>query len=253
MSGLGELPREAWLWVVRWTAIVIALSALGSAVAAQLLMLSLSQGLDLAGLITSIAMPVLLGTPPLAFSLVRQQQWRIANTRLEQMAATDWLTGCLNRRAFTQTVEAGVLRGDAGALLIIDVDSFKAINDGYGHDRGDDVLVGIAAAIRGALRNGDSLGRMGGEEFAVYLAGADRLSASIIADRIRHAVLRMDFSALGPSVPVSVSIGGTMLRPGLGFAELFREADQRLYAAKADGRNCVRFAEAAGPARTAAA
>lgn len=244
MSGLAELPRDAWLWVVRWTTIVISLSALGSAAVAQMMMLSLSQGLDLAGLLTSLAMPVLLGTPPLAFSLIRQQQWRIANEKLAQMAATDWLTGCLNRRAFTQAVEAGLQRRDGGALLVIDVDSFKAINDSCGHDGGDEVLVRIVAAMRATLRDGDSLGRMGGEEFAVYLAGADRLSAGIAAERIRHAVQSTDFSLLGPDQAVSVSIGGTLVRPGLSFAQLFREADQCLYGAKADGRDCVRFAAA---------
>lgn len=253
MSGLGELPREAWLWVVRWTAIVISLSALGSAVAAELLMLSLSQGLDLAGLITSIAMPVLLGTPSLGFSLVRQQQWRIANQKLEQMAATDWLTGCLNRRAFTQAANAAIGEDAGGALLVIDVDSFKAINDSCGHDRGDEVLIGVAQAVRSTLRQGDSLGRLGGEEFAVLLAGADRLTAGILAERIGHAVRSMDFAPQGLAAPVTVSIGGTLLRPGAGFAELFREADQCLYAAKAGGRDCVRFAPAWAEATAAVA
>lgn len=242
MTGFRELPRAARLWVIRWTAIIIGAATLASIAISEIIMLVISRGMNAEGFFVSIAMPVLLGTPMLVYMLVRQQQLKLANEKLVQLAATDWLTGCLNRRGFTQAVEQCLQDGSHGVLLVIDADRFKAVNDRFGHDQGDEVLVRIASAIRLHLRPVDSLGRLGGEEFSVFLSGADQLTAELIAERIRHAVEQLDFAPAGTRHPVTVSIGGAASIDTGTFAGLFRRADQCLYQAKRDGRNRVRFA-----------
>jgi diguanylate cyclase (GGDEF)-like protein len=253
MTGIRELPRDARLWVIRWTAIIIGAATLASIAISEIIMLVISRGMNAEGFFVSIAMPVLLGTPMLVYMLVRQQQLKLANAKLAELAATDWLTGCLNRRGFTQDVSAHLHNGGHGVLLVIDVDHFKAVNDRFGHDHGDDVLVGIASAVRPHLRPADRLGRLGGEEFSVFLADADQLTAQLIAERIRHAVEQLEFAPGGTPHGISVSIGGAASGDAGSFAALFRRADQCLYDAKRDGRNCLRFAPALGQPAVAAA
>lgn len=250
MTGFRDLPPRARRWVLRWTVTTMAGATLASVIVSEIIMRIISQGMNLQGLFVSIAMPLLLGTPMLTLMLVRQQQLRLANEKLVEMAATDWLTGCLNRRGFTQRVGARLAQG--GVLLVIDADRFKMVNDRFGHDRGDEALVRLADAIRASLRPEDDIGRLGGEEFSAFLAGASMMTAELIAERIRHSVEKLYFAPLGEPHPLSVSIGGAEAGHELGFDALFRRADQCLYDAKRDGRNCVRFAPASPPAVAAA-
>jgi len=126
----------------------------------------------------------------------------------------------------------------SGALLVVDVDHFKSINDTYGHDYGDRALKAIAASIRNAVRNGDMVGRLGGEEFGVLLAGADPGQARAIAERIRSSVADTVFAS-GNARPISVSVGGVTFRKPASYEALFRAADRQLYDAKGAGRNRV--------------
>jgi diguanylate cyclase (GGDEF)-like protein len=171
---------------------------------------------------------------------VRSAQLREANRKLEKLASTDWLTDCLNRRAFTSRVGSNLGRaGGSGALLVIDADHFKTVNDRFGHERGDEVLQLIATAIRDSVRDGDLVGRIGGEEFGVFLKDAGLDVADRAAERIRAAVNGLFVTSDGIAQRLSVSIGGAICASDAGFSELFRIADRRLYEAKHAGRNRV--------------
>jgi diguanylate cyclase (GGDEF)-like protein len=170
----------------------------------------------------------------------------IANAKMSILASTDSLTAVLNRGAFTMLVEAYLndARTQAhetqGALLIIDADHFKTINDTYGHDRGDEALKIIAGAIQGVLRGADIVGRIGGEEFGVFLPGATPRTTETFAERIRTSVNVAEFTPAGSKpVELSVSVGGATFARRVGFTDLFRAADERLYDAKRMGRNRV--------------
>lgn len=191
-------------------------------------------------LLSATILPITLGLPLFFYLSMRVRSLVILNRRLSMVARTDSLTSCLNRGAFTAKVET--LLGDAGsipsgALLMIDADNFKAINDLHGHHAGDEALTIIARSIRAVLRAGDLVGRMGGEEFAVFLPGLTMPQAEQVAERIRHAVNRAVFEPDGKQNPLSVSIGGAAFQGPTKFSDLFRIADQRLYGAKQSGRN----------------
>ncbi len=193
-------------------------------------------------LMSATVLPMLLGIPLFFYMSMRLRGLAISNLRLGLVARTDSLTSCLNRGAFTAKVTTQLLRSDlrpSGALLMIDADNFKAINDLFGHDAGDEALTIIARSIRSMLRPGELVGRMGGEEFGVYLPGVDRHRAEIVAERIRRSVNLAIFSPHGRPRQLSVSIGGAVFEGPASFSELFRIADQRLYNAKEAGRNRV--------------
>lgn len=245
MSGIRELPKAAWLAILRWTALLMLISVSISVLATHIILSTLSQGMNGSGLAAAIALPLLLGGPTSFWHLVRMQQLKLANQKLQVLASTDWLTSCLNRRAFTHAVSEQlqlarrVRTAGQGALLVIDADHFKLINDDFGHDRGDDALQLVAAIIRSKAREGDLVGRIGGEEFGVFLGGANLEVANLIAERIRKGINRAVFTPDGSAHRLSVSIGGAVFEGEIGFPALFRIADQRLYEAKQAGRNRV--------------
>jgi diguanylate cyclase (GGDEF)-like protein len=169
-------------------------------------------------------------------------QLAAAHRRLEEKASRDTMTGMLNRESFFAALDRSRRKTDRGALLIIDADHFKRINDGYGHLTGDKALLEIAAAISSGVRAGDVLGRIGGEEFAAFLVGASDQEAIRIAERIRRQVEDIRFQpADGKVVPLTVSIGGTPCPFDANVSELMRAADKRLYEAKGRGRNRAIF------------
>jgi diguanylate cyclase (GGDEF)-like protein len=204
----------------------------------------------LRSLLTDIFLPIGLAVPLLLFFANKLRELAIAHRRLTIYASTDGLTQVMNRAAFSTLVDAylkevrSAEQRAAGALLIIDADNFKAVNDRYGHDRGDEALVTIAQSIKSMLRAPDIVGRLGGEEFGVFLPGANRDQAERVAERIRTSVNGADFVPNGTAHALSVSVGGAVFDATLPFAELFRLADQQLYAAKQAGRNRVAIAKA---------
>lgn len=162
-----------------------------------------------------------------------------AHSALQQKSRIDALTGALNRETFFDLLQE--MSGETGssALLIADADHFKRINDEFGHQNGDEALRGISNAIVSVLRPQDFWGRIGGEEFAIFLNGADREMAQMLAEMIRLATIATEIGVDGGIIPVSVSIGGACTRGGFDPRTLFNEADRRLYAAKRGGRNRV--------------
>lgn len=160
-----------------------------------------------------------------------------AHCRLAEKASRDHMTGMLNRESFFARLDGSRRKQDRGFLLIVDADHFKTINDTFGHLAGDDALLEIASAITRALRVGDTVGRIGGEEFGVLLSGADEAEAEAVAERIRREVETIAFRPLGARVHLTVSIGGAPCPADADIADLLRVADAKLYEAKNAGRN----------------
>ncbi len=199
--------------------------------------------------LSNLIIPLLLAPPLLFFLLSKLRELSIAHDELLNVASTDALTACLNRRAFTALVEGYLERVEqqeqnrvAGALLVLDVDHFKAVNDNFGHDSGDQALKLIADTIKATVREIDLVGRFGGEEFAVFLPSLDPARTALVAERIRVAVRSADFAPLGRAHQLSISVGGTTFDRRATFADLYRMADERLYAAKNAGRDRVDIA-----------
>jgi diguanylate cyclase (GGDEF)-like protein len=164
-------------------------------------------------------------------------QLAAAHRRLSEKARRDDMTGMLNRESFFAALDGSRRKSDRGALLIIDADHFKIINDSYGHLIGDDALLLIANAIQRGVRNGDVLGRIGGEEFGAFLIGATEQEAKRVAERIRCEVELTRFRPGELTVPLTVSIGGVTCGEETNVSDLMRAADRRLYEAKHRGRN----------------
>jgi diguanylate cyclase (GGDEF)-like protein len=160
-----------------------------------------------------------------------------ALARERENARTDDLTGAPNRRAFEELLaaeHARVVRGNRpAALFLLDVDSFKAVNDRFGHAVGDAVLGAIVARLGEGLRAGDSVARWGGEELTVLAPGLDAAGdVERFADRLRRLVAETPFEAGGTSVHVTVSVGATILDGRVTPEQALRRADAALYAAK---------------------
>jgi diguanylate cyclase (GGDEF)-like protein len=181
--------------------------------------------------------------------------------QLEQRAATDGKTGLLNAAAWHEKAERALHRsqraGGAAGVLILDLDHFKSVNDTYGHLAGDEVLVAVAAALRAEVREGDVVGRFGGEEFVVLLrdlelTGAGRRQLESVAERIRARVEQLDVVVHTPDGPLTIqglstSVGGVFhLGRTSTLQQVLGAADAALYAAKRDGRNVVRFGPPGG-------
>ncbi|MDO8958431.1 MAG: diguanylate cyclase [Rhodocyclaceae bacterium] len=175
---------------------------------------------------------------------VGNRRLRQTEAALRELATTDGLTGAANRRQFVARADeelARVQRFDQpAALLMLDLDHFKRINDTYGHAAGDAVLVAFATTVRDALRKVDCFGRMGGEEFAVLLTGCAVKDARMFAERLRQLVADLRVSFDQQSIGVTVSIGIAGLQPGDANSEqALARADAALYRAKSAGRNRV--------------
>ncbi|KIZ41784.1 MULTISPECIES: GGDEF domain-containing protein [Rhodopseudomonas] len=149
----------------------------------------------------------------------------------------DHLTGLLNRRGFEAEIAAPMHRAPEGVSLILcDVDHFKSINDTFGHAVGDVVLKEIGAILRRTARKGDLIGRLGGEEFAVFLPDASLSDAYECAERLRQTIANSQIPGLG-NRSVTASFGVATIQEAGDWAALYKMADSRLYRAKASGRD----------------
>ena len=212
---------------------------------------SLSMGALVGGAMASFGLGyAVLVLPPLVMLhrtvLVRQ---------LEEKANLDSKTGLLNAAAWHERAGHELRRAgranQRAAVLVLDLDHFKQINDRHGHLVGDSVLAAVAAAVRGEVRDDDVVGRFGGEEFVVLLRGVDvdddRAHAEAVAERIRRRVAELGVEVPGPTGTIvvadfTVSIGGAMYPPdGADLVGLLEAADAAMYQAKNTGRNRVRM------------
>ncbi len=160
-----------------------------------------------------------------------------------QTATRDALTGVGNRIALEITAEREIAlarrNNQPTALLVIDIDHFKRINDRYGHSAGDQVLIETARQLRRNCRESDSVFRFGGEEFVVLLSQTEANGAAAIAERIRQAIASMNVQYEHGGMHVTASIGIACLNRGEGLRAWFDRADRALYLAKQAGRNRV--------------
>ncbi len=190
-----------------------------------------------------IAVAALLGALILIWSRNEQVQ------RLEREAGEDALTGLKNRRRFEEDVKAAMARRrrdrGTGALMMIDLDHFKEVNDTHGHPAGDRLIGEVAAVLQRRSRAGDIVARLGGDEFAVVLPRSTPAEARVVAEALAAAIRQHD-PLLDGADPVTASIGVAMFGPDeqLSYATLLSEADTAMYAAKDGGRDGVRVFDA---------
>jgi diguanylate cyclase (GGDEF)-like protein len=167
--------------------------------------------------------------------------------QLENLASYDSMTPIYNRRRFMEEAEKEIYRAaryNSGlALLMIDIDNFKEINDIYGHMAGDEVIKSVANRCREGIRRTDIIGRFGGDEFSIVLSGVDDNNALIIAEQIRKNIEDMEITYLGQKLRTTVSIGVATAAASNGreldLNQLIKQADQALYKAKNYGRNAI--------------
>lgn len=166
----------------------------------------------------------------------------ISQQELREQANTDTLTGLANRRFFSQIAnkELSLMRRQKEyfAVLMMDIDHFKTVNDTYGHPAGDFVLVKVASCLSQTIREEDMVARIGGEEFVVGSPYTNRLAAIVLAERLRKAIDQLEIEYEGNQIPVTISIGiALMPQDGETVEEVLAAADERLYTAKQNGRN----------------
>ena len=175
------------------------------------------------------------------FIRVSEEELYTANQRLSQLASRDALTNLLNRREMERVLKEAVAYAQEHrtplSVILMDIDHFKGVNDTYGHDMGDKVILTVADAISRTIRGSDSGCRWGGDEFFIILAGASLAVAGRVGERIRRTV---ESSQMPFDRNVTVSVGVAMLDVERDSElQLFKNADEALYQAKEAGRNAV--------------
>ena len=200
-----------------------------------------------AGLVMAVVCPIAVGLPASLSHFYHAEKLRQANLSLEDayrqlhaQSRRDALTGVLNRTAFMAELQERSDAGIAGGLLFIDLDHFKAINDSFGHATGDEALARMGALLDRHAGEHDIVGRLGGEEFGVFLHGVCPDDMVTRSQQLREAVQRLDLrSESGLPVAMGASIGACHCMPGFSPSEALATADGNLYRAKSVGRNTV--------------
>lgn len=173
----------------------------------------------------------------------QKRELTLALAQIQHLATHDELTGLPNRRHMMALLEAEHQRSQRDArpwmVALLDIDFFKQVNDTHGHGAGDLVLQDFAATVARALRSTDTLARWGGEEFLLLLPGTGPDAAAPVLERVRQAVQERTVPARDQAVRVTVSMGVAAHTANTSLAQLLDQADQALYQAKAQGRNCV--------------
>lgn len=176
-------------------------------------------------------------------SLSMAARWVRREWQLRALASTDPLTGLLNRRGFEERAKRHIERcrceGEGAAVLLVDLDHFKRVNDVYGHAAGDAVLRSVGDLLPGLTRANDVVGRVGGEELAIVLPCVTPGMARETAERLRAAIAELVVVCGSDRLRVTASIGFCLTDAGTDYEAALREADDALYEAKARGRNCV--------------
>ncbi|HUJ85345.1 MAG TPA: GGDEF domain-containing protein, partial [Burkholderiales bacterium] len=167
--------------------------------------------------------------------------------QIQQLVHTDELTRAFNRRSLLARLEEELSRAERTkvpfCIAMLDLDHFKAVNDGHGHAAGDQVLRGFADAVRSVMRKTDIFGRYGGEEFLMILTASELVGTVRALERVRAALAARDWNGLAPGLKVTVSAGVGAWRQGESLEQLLARADGALYHAKRSGRDRIEVAE----------
>ena len=239
-ESVGPLRPSGWMM----GGVLLLLSANNLVRAAGTIVLDVPDNYLEGGVILS---STLLATSVLQGAVVISFVWMTAaglRQELEVQASTDPLTGLLNRRAMERTAEREILlstlQRQSMSAILIDLDSFKQINDSYGHHRGDAVLMSVAKCLKHNMREQDHLARLGGDEFAMLLPNTAWEEASIVAERLRRCLESIPAFAESPPSKVRASFGVAELRnTERGWDQLLMSCDRALYAVKELGGNHV--------------
>lgn len=169
-------------------------------------------------------------------------QWRHREKLIQHLSQINPLTNVLNRRSISDCLEKLERKQTSSyALVLIDLDHFKRINEHYGHDKGDETLIQVSDTLSQIIRHSDVVGRFGGEEFILILNNSSLAKAQIIAEHCRQAIQRLQLTSdVGESIRVTVSFGMALSNAQLRPQQLLSQADKALYEAKACGRNQVK-------------
>jgi diguanylate cyclase (GGDEF)-like protein len=190
---------------------------------------------------------LLLQTKDITKQKIVEQHLNEHARRLGDLALTDELTQIANRRSFVASVQSEITRCSrqhaAMAFFLLDIDHFKNVNDSYGHQAGDEVLRQVSRLIKTTLREYDIFGRIGGEEFGIFLAETNRQTAVDVAERLRQQIADETLLIDGKALRITMSVGIALARDATNFEQLYADADAALYQAKHSGRNCVVVAE----------
>lgn len=233
--------RDLWIYVARMTSYIVALTTIVTTIQAW--------HSDLHTMILTIAVAA-LATAVLSlpitweFGQMYLDLWN-STQQLRDLATQDQQTGLLNNRSFIAAVEARLAERRPVALFVGDLDRFKSINDRHGHLVGDEVIARVGAALRDMFGASCTLGRMGGEEYAVMIDSpfADplvaRSHAGALAEEMRRRIAEIVVSSERGAVMPTISIGIAWSQPDTTFSDLYSRADKALYVAKSAGRNRV--------------
>lgn len=158
----------------------------------------------------------------------------IQNARNSKQLREDTLTGLSNRSYIMKQMRNRLKRSN-GTLLLVDLDNFKEVNDNYGHDHGDLVLMRVAEVLQGCFRKTDCIGRLGGDEFVIYVDAS--LADDILNNKVEEVVRQVSaLSEQYPSSNLSISVGGCRCKKGDKYSEVFKHADEALYQVKKSGK-----------------
>jgi diguanylate cyclase len=222
----------------------IATLALACAVAAVALGVGFAPATSVAGMLATLPFLLLYPTFVGNFAWTLGQQVREQNRLLEALSRTDGLSGLLNRSHWESVVAEEFARARRSArplaLVMLDVDHFKSINDRFGHPVGDEAIRRVAGLVRASIRASDVAGRYGGEEFCVLLPDTSLEDAHVVAERIRRTIESASIEAAGHAIRCTVSLGVAVADIGAPVADpqpWIERADRALYRAKAEGRN----------------
>ena len=235
--------RQAWFFLAGWTPLLLLTAATSAQVDGALPQLDWLNDVSLAG----GAFEALVLSLGLADRALQLRQDRDV---VQVLADHDALTQSLNRRAWDTRANAMLASAPSRpiALLFLDLDHFKLLNDRHGHNTGDRALVAVAGTLAAELRPGDLFGRYGGEEFVAMLDGVDAQEALQVATRLCRRVHRLEIPVRDADHLLSISIGMAMRRHGDSLETLIERADQAMYRAKLHGRNRVYVDEGASKA-----
>ncbi|NMG38659.1 diguanylate cyclase [Chelativorans sp. ZYF759] len=242
MWGVGDvlMRRLETMSVLRQTTLMVGAALMGANALTLLFYSIFFEDRLLLDLFFTTVIVIVLGYP-LGYLFIGQNvRLRTVAAELDRVSRMDELTNLANRRCFMHKTES-LLRESSGggALLYIDVDNFKQLNDAHGHAVGDRVLRSLGALISANVGKDAVAARIGGEEFTVFMPGADIWAAQSLAEKIRRRVREMALSDLPEVVQFTVSIGIAVRKPGQGLETLMNEADTHLYGAKRAGRDRV--------------